>query len=185
MALHPLRYLLRLVPEREHFLPAIQAQLPELEIIRDTKRDAMHTFLCALEAAGPDAVVHLEDDITLTRQFRIKLETVVKLMAKPCVIQFFSLRTARPSCWMPGATFLMAQCFYMPAGYSQALLEYAPLWPLHSAEPTGLDLMTAHWLKSRGERYWLAMPSLVQHNEVRSVIAARRSSRRISPTFKP
>jgi hypothetical protein len=42
----------------------------------------------------------------------------------------------------------------------------------------------ADWLATRGERYWLHVPSLVQHRVVPSVINRRRSSRRQSVTFQ-
>ncbi len=61
-----MRYVLRLVPEREHWLPEMTAQIVGLEVARDVSRNAMETFLLAMLQADADAAVHLEDDIELT-----------------------------------------------------------------------------------------------------------------------
>lgn len=49
---------------------------------------------------------------------------------------------------------------------------------------SGLDLMVADWLKGRREKYWIHVPSLVQHRTLPSLIDSRRSTKRQSQTFE-
>lgn len=154
--------------------------------IVDQKRDAMDTFIRSLEAAGTGRVVHMEDDILLCKDFEVKINAAI-LEHPSSVIQFFSMRGAdltQGSRWEPGRTFLMNQCFYLPEGYSADLLEFAHGWTRYQEHPTGYDILMQDWLKSRKERYWLHVPSLVQHRDCKSEISPRRSSRRQSTTFE-
>lgn len=181
------RFILRLVPEREHYLPAVQAQIPQLEIVRDVTRNAMDTFLLALARTGADAAVHLEDDIELTSDFLGKIEPEIAERSGQ-IINFFSRLgedAEKGSRAMTGATFVYNLCFYLPPGYSEAIFEYYPRWPRRREHPTGYDYLIADWLKERRERYWLHVPSLVQHAESRSIINRSRSSHRQSATFRP
>jgi hypothetical protein len=180
------RFILKLVPEREQWLGEIAAQIPQLEIVRDQTRNAMDTFMLALLTAGDDAAVHLEDDIELTGDFLAKIEP--EIAQRPDrVIQFFSLRkndAELGSREMPARSYLMNQCVYLPAGYAGELFAYQPGWMRTHNDPNGCDLVVAHWLVERRERYWLHVPSLVQHRIARSVIDRRRSSKRQSPSFR-
>lgn len=181
-----MKYIIRLMPEREKFLPEIKEQIPNLIIVRDKTRNAMDTFLDALEAAGEDAAVHLEDDIILTNNFKKKIERVIA-DHKNEVVQFFSRRKKDlevGSRYEPGSSFIYGQCFYLPDGYSKMIREYYPSWERKEEHPTGLDYMVADFLKSRKERYFLHVPSLVDHRAVTSLIDSRRSRFRQSKTFK-
>jgi hypothetical protein len=182
-----MRYIVRAMREREQFLDPIRAELPALEVVWDRSRNSMETWLRAMDYARNDAAVHLEDDILPTRGLLTKLATAV--VAHPDhVIQFFSLRRSDRtlgSRWMAGNSFMMTQCFYLPPGYSGALHDYYPDWPNRHAHPDGIDTQLNNWLATRRERYWLHVPSLVQHRVERSLIDPRRSSRRQSPTFVP
>jgi hypothetical protein len=183
-----MRYIVRAMPEREQFLAPIRAELPALEVVWDRSRNAIETWLAALECAGNDAAIHLEDDILPTRGLLAKLDRAI-IEHPDHVIQFFSLRRADRqlgSRWMAGSSFLMLQCCHLPPGYSAELLAYYPHWPRRHTEPGGPDVHIKDWLVHRGgERYWLHVPSLVQHLAVRSLIDPRRSSHRQSPTFIP
>ena len=181
------RFVMRLVPEREHWLPETLEQIPHLEPVRDATRNPLETFLRVLLAIGNDAAVHLEDDVILTREFVPKIE--VAIAERPDVVQqFFSLRKAdkaRGSRWMAASSFLMAQCFYMPAGIATAIYDYYSSWPGRLVHKYGSDVVIRDLLVSRRERYWLHVPSLVQHRIARSAVDPRRSSRRQSPSFVP
>jgi hypothetical protein len=182
-----MRYIIRAIDEREHFLPEIIEQIPHLEIVHDLSRNAMDTFLRALMHANGDPAVHLEDDSKLTSDFLAKIEPAIAVRPDR-VVQFFSLRKGDEkagSRWMPGRSFLMGQCFYLPPGYARALGQYYVRWPRRREHPTGLDTMIADWLGDRQERYWLHVPSLVQHRDTPSAINPRRSSKRQSVTFRP
>jgi hypothetical protein len=182
-----MRYLVRVVREREHFLPDLTAGIPGLEIMRDFSRDAMTTFLYAMTASQNDPTVHLEDDIILTRDFTAKVEAEIDKNPGQ-VIQFFSIKRSDArlgSREMPGRSFIMTQCFYLPAGHAPAIHAYRPGWRRAVEHPTGFDLMVADFLGDRRERYWLHVPSLVQHRPIRSEINPRRPVGRQSETFLP
>jgi hypothetical protein len=184
------RFFLRLVPEREAWLPEMRKQIPQLEVVRDLTRDSNETFFLALMESEGEPAVHLEDDVQLTSDFLSKIEPVIA--AHPDhVVQFFSLRKNDAELgprWLAGRTFRMNQCFYLPAGYGDAIQAYYQRWPGrakgHHLKGGGYDVLMADWLATRGERYWLHVPSLVQHRVVPSVINRRRSSRRQSVTFQ-
>jgi len=179
------RIIVRAMPERAADVAYLRERLPDAEFCFDRTQNAKDTFLAALAMAGAEPCVHMEEDVILTRDFRAKLAAA--LAAHPDVlIQFFSMRKADltvGSRWEPGRTFMMNQCFYLPAGYSAALLAYAATWPGWATDPTGYDLLLAAWLQEHKLRYWLHVPSLVQHRVERSLINPRRSSRRQSLTF--
>lgn len=177
--------IIRACSERALFVDYLQRRLPEAVIVWDRRRDAMDTFLLALEAAGDGPALHMEDDVILTRDFAAKVEAVLAEHGdRP--VQFFSLprkRDVEGSRMEPGRTFCMGQCFYLPAGMSRKLLAYAPKWPRRDEHPTGLDLMVSDFLSAHRLRYWLHLPSLVQHRRLPSLIDPRRSKSRQSASF--
>jgi hypothetical protein len=178
---------MRSVPERARWLPELQAQIPELEVVPDLTRNPVDTFMRLLMEIGSDAAVHIEDDVQLTGDFLSKIEAAIA--ERPAVLQqFFSLRksdTELGSRWMPGRSYCMLQCTYLPPGYAEAIYDYYPLWPGRKIHRSSCDLLIAGLLAERRERYWLYVPSLVQHRRVRSVIDPRRSSARQSVSFVP
>jgi hypothetical protein len=162
------------------------AEATGAHIIWDVSRNAMTTFLTALGYVGDDAALHLEDDIELTAGFNDKAAAVLAEHPDD-VVQFFSNRAGDVtvgSRWEPGRSFMMNQCFYLPAGMSRDLLAYAPTWRRREEHPTGYDLMLADFLKDAGLLYWLHVPSLVQHMPWRSEINSRRSAVRASRTYE-
>ncbi len=184
------RFIMRLMPERAIWLPEIREQIPHLEVVHDLTRSAMETFLRALSEAGDEPHVMLEDDIQLTSDFLAKIESVI-VSHPENVIQFFSLRKTdleKGSRWMSGRTFLMNQCIYLPAGYAAQIYSFYPVWPIRMKPLVlhgGTDTLVQHWLTVRREKYWLHVPSLVQHRVAKSMIDPRRSSKRQSVTFVP
>lgn len=162
----------------------LQRHLPDAEFAMDRRRDGFDTLDLALEMAGDDPAVHLEEDILLTRGFRDKLEAEIARQPST-VIQFFSMRKAdltEGSRW--DNNYLMFQCTYMPEGYSREFREFAQHWHRqHPEHPGGMDLAFRDFLKARRERYWIVVPSLVDHREAKSILDPRRSSKRQSKTF--
>lgn len=178
---------LRGCQQRIEFVNELKSQIANLTVVMDNDNNAMHTFLRAMQTAGNEACVHLEDDIILTSDFESKLDAAIQ--AKPdSVIQFFSMRKDDllvGSRWDYGGKFMMCQCFYFPENYSAYLLDYYKVWPKRAAQPrSGYDLLVADFLKSRKEKYWIYIPNLVNHRKVRSVINTRRSMLRQSKTFE-
>lgn len=178
-----MRIIIRAVRERAEFIAYLQRELPSAEWCFDERRDAMDTFLRALNMAGDDPVVHMEEDVILCKGFLEKLER--EIAARPeNVVQFFSMRKADleiGSRW--DNNFLMGQCFYLPRGVSRAIYDFHTLWPGKTIHPTGLDNMVSDWLKSRKEKYWIHVPSLVDHRVTKSAINPKRSTKRQSLTF--
>ena len=79
---------------------------------------------------------------------------------------------------------MMNQCFYLPELYSKSIYEYYTTWDKKEEHPTGYDILIADFLKSRKEKYWIHVPSLVQHRKVKSIINSRRGNNRQSKTFE-
>lgn len=177
-----------MVPQREQNLEYLSRHIPNLEVVWDQTRNAMDTFLLACSEAGDDPVVRLEDDIVLTKDFVAKVTEVVEQHPET-LIQFFSMRKADltvGSRWENGASYLMNQCAYYPAGMSRRLIDFyhSPAWQAYTSEhPNGTDFMVQRMLQSEKQQYRLHCPSLVDHLVMKSVIDPRRSSKRQSKTF--
>lgn len=180
-----MKYILRTCSGREHYAEYISENLSEVIVLKDTKRDPMNNFFLALEAAGDDAAVHLEDDAILTEGFQSKVEAVISEMPDT-VIQFFSMRKADlevGSRYENGSSFLAAVCFYLPPKMSKGLRAYFPTWERLKEHPTGLDLTIADYLKKTKQRYYIHCPNLADHRVGKSAIDSKRSSKRVSKTF--
>ncbi len=148
--------------------------------------NAMQTFIASLMMSQDDDCLNLEDDIVLCDGF---LEDAKKEIAKhpSKVITFFTLKNVGETKEMPGSTFCMNQCVYMPKWFNQALLKYAATWLSSKkgrANPTAYDYMMGDLMQSLKETYVIHMPCLVQHMEMRSRINPRRSSKRQTKNFK-
>jgi len=180
-----LKILIRAVKDRKEYIEYLERNLPEAEFVFDETKNAMDTFLKALFVAGDSPCVHMEEDIMVTRNFLDKLRKAI--VERPNrVIQFFSMRKADieiGSRYDYGRNFLMNQCFYLPRGYSKLILDYYDLWERKLEHPTGCDIVVADFLKNKKEKYWIHVPSLVQHRQCKSLINPRRSAFRQSVTF--
>jgi hypothetical protein len=178
-------FVIRACAGREAFVEYLLKRLPQAVVVRDTTRNAMETFRAALAAVGDGPAVHMEDDVVLTRRFAEKVRAGIGHGAR--VVQFFSIRKSDLTLGTrmePGRTFLMGQCFYLPAGMSAEILDFSRDWRGLAKHPTGLDTMVGDFLKTRKLKYVLSVPSLVQHRNCKSAIDPRRSSSRQSPTFE-
>jgi len=178
------RIIIRTVQERGEYREYLSRHLPLAEFCFDTTRNAFDTFEAALRMAGDDAVIHMEDDAILTRDFLSKIEGYIK--GRPDkVLQFYSMRPTdivKGSRWE--STFSCNVCFYLPAGYSRRLAAFIPGWrKKHPEHPTGYDTAINEWLGLRREPHFIHCPSLVDHRQGKSIINPRRSSTRRSKTF--
>jgi hypothetical protein len=134
---------------------------------------------------GDGPAVVLEDDVILCRDWRSRVEAVIG-EHPDVVIQFYSNRAADltvGSRWEPGRTFLMNQCYYLPPDVALPLHAYTEHWAETSNTPTEYDRAMARWMSETKRRYWLHVPSLVQHLPWRSQIHPRRPRTRQSRTF--
>jgi hypothetical protein len=179
-----MRIIIRAVKERGEYIDYLKNYLPTAEWCFDEKKDAMHTFLKGMKMAGNDACIHMEEDIILTKNFLEKAKKVI--VQKPfTLIQFFSMRKADleiGSRW--DNTFMMNQCHYNPPNFSRYFLEYWEHWEDRVKEPYGYDTMMQSFLRKNKIKYWISVPSLVDHRIAKSMIDPRRSSKRQSLTFE-
>lgn len=168
---------------RNDFIRYLKDKLPDAEWCFDKNRSATDTFILACQMAGPDAVIHMEEDIILTKTFREKIEAVIT--QKPGhVIQFFSMRKAdltQGSRW--DTSFMMAQCFYMPSGLSMIAAKYIRKWLEKTNDHGAPDLAFEHMRREMGFKVWIHVPSLVEHRKAKSLLGPR-SSKRQSFTFQ-
>tara|TARA_R100001163_G_C5000330_1_gene149695 strand:+ start:214 stop:765 length:552 start_codon:yes stop_codon:yes gene_type:complete len=178
-----MRIIIRAVEERGHFIDYLKKHLPQAEWCFDEKRDAMHTFLKGMRMANDDPCIHMEEDIVLTKNFLQKATKVIS--QKPFhLIQFFSMRKDDIRVGSRFDTkFMMNQCHYNPPTYSRKIADFWEIWDKKIDDPVGYDLMMQDFLKSRKEKYWISVPSLVDHRVAKSIIDPRRSSKRQSLTF--
>jgi hypothetical protein len=178
-----MRFIVRAVPERTEYIEYLKLHLPQAEWCYDQKRNAMDTFLRAMQMAGDEPCVHMEEDILLTDDFVAKINSAIQKRPDE-VIQFFSMRQADLDIGSRyDRSFIMNQCFYLPATCSRQVLEFKDKWTDIAKHPTGTDLMVNDWLKSLKKPYWIYVPSLVEHRVGKSAIDTRRSSKRQSKTF--
>jgi GR25 family glycosyltransferase involved in LPS biosynthesis len=181
-----MKIILRAVKEREDYVNYLKKYIDNLIVIYDTENNAMKTFLAAMKYAGKEKSVHIEDDIILTKDFSKKLNDVIWWKPNE-VIQFFSMRKKDldiGSRYERGSTFMMNQCFYLPEFYPELIHDYYPSWRQKDIHPTGYDILIADFLKDKKEKYWLHVPSLVQHRQCKSIINPKRSAFRQSITFQ-
>lgn len=91
--------------------------------------------------------------------------------------------TAIGSRW--DSDFVNTQCFYVPPMTAPSIVGFYGSWPGPRdgrRRDACFDLGLADWLRAQGLRYWLHVPSLVQHRaDVRSAVGHARN--RISATF--
>lgn len=179
--------IVRTCPGREEYARYVTTLLPDALVSMDRAKNAMSNFIQSLKMAGEGAALQLEDDLELTTGFRAKVNSAINCNPGS-VIQFFSRKKDDLTVgtrWLTGATFMGALCFYLPPGYSSALVAYYPTWRRRVEHPSGTDLMVADFLKDRKERYLTIVPNLVEHLVGVSSIDSRRSSKRQSLTYVP
>lgn len=184
-----LRWIVKTCAGREHYLPYLRKHLPEDTefCFDDTAKGVVGNSIKALRLAGKNPAVIMEDDILLTRDFEAKARAVIE--ERPLsLIQFFSMRKAdltEGSRLEPGRSYLMNQCHYMPPGLGRMLADY--MEKRIDARPVnrgGSDSLYRDFLADHKIRYWLHVPSLVDHRVGPSAIdPSRGSTNRQSFTF--
>lgn len=164
----------------------IKKAIPDLMISLDVNHDAMGNFLNSMRMTA-NPCVHIEDDIELCDNFLEKVTSAVKRYPND-IINFFSMRKEDYSIgkphYMPGSRFMMNQCFYIPAGLGIQIALYYEEWERKTEHPTGYDILMADFMKKNKMRYLQWFPHLVNHQECKSLINPRRSSKRTDKNFK-
>lgn len=185
-----MKIIITAVKERKSYVDYLLKNLPFPIVLYDDNNEnipnnykAKANFLKALgETKGEKAII-MEDDILLTKDFFHK--AIIEINKKPNVlIQFFSMRKNDLEIGSRlDNNFLMNQCFYLPRGYGMEIIEFEKTRDKESEHFGASDILMRDFLKSRKEKYWIHVPSLVQHRIAKSVIDQRRSSKRQSLTF--
>ena len=177
-------YVIRAVESRRAFVEETLKQIPDAIVYYDEFGDAMKSYLhvCKNIIKGQPAVL-LEDDIVLTKDFKNKVEAVIR-EHPDTLINFFSLsKNYTEPHWKKGREYCMNQCEYFPEGFSLKVVEAYENWPKREEEPNAYDYLVGYaWGSSKPYLVWC--PSLVQHRQVKSIINPRRSSKRQSVTFE-
>ena len=181
-----MRYVVTAVASRIKGVKYLIEHIPELEVVWDRVQDPMETFLRASEHTGDDPVIRLEDDAILTVGFLEKASRVIE--AHPDnVAQFFSRSkydVSLGSRWKSGRSYLCNVGYYMPEGMMRRILEHywSDNWD-RGKHRNGTDTLIGHALGHMKHRYWVEVPSLVDHGHIKSAIDPRRSTKRQSTTF--
>ena len=89
---------------------------------------------------------------------------------------------------MNGSTYCGNVGFFIPKEMRLELIKYFnEVWSKSQCfkdNPTAMDYLVRDFLKDNKYKYWLVVPNLIQHQERKSVIDPRRSSKRQSLYFK-
>lgn len=188
------RIIIRAVPERSTDVEYLVKHIPNAEICWETYEcetnddNIWNTFLKALDMAGDDPCVQMEEDVILTEGFVDKLEKAVSERPDQ-IINFFSMRDLDLT---KGSRvdrqFMMAQCWYAPRFCCSYLKEFYPFWKHKRVQyPNAVDLMVHDFIHALKARYWIYCPSLVDHRSRLSFIDETRTERwgvRQSLTFE-
>jgi len=191
-----MKYIALTCSGREEMIQYLQNEIPNLVVSFDNFKDAgkfkstsFYNARKGWKLAGNEASVFLEDDIVLCDNFCSKIEAIIQERPNE-VIQFFSMRKKDISIgsrYESGTNFIMHQCYYLPSGMAQKVYEYSFEFEdaCNYGEHIGPnDMVTQYYLKKNKIKYWLHVPSLVDHRQCKSMIDPRRSSKRQSLTFK-
>lgn len=169
------------MPEREDMVEYVRLHVPHLEVVWEDGKGAWSTWSRALALGGADEHVHLEDDVTLCKDF---LERIEEFSGAPYLVQLFN-RSGTHTGARPGSTFVYTCGFYLPAKWGGALANYAVGWtrPYHkTGTPRNqYDYMLADFMAERKLSYLQPDPPLVQHTPLPSTL--KHHGDRSSPRF--
>lgn len=160
-------------------------------LVEDRAHSCVDTFMLALdrqiELGG--GAWHLEDDVELTSRWAFKARWVSQEKGRAIIQGFSRLKddAAKGSRWTRHQYYYNT-CVWLPESVAKPLREHFGVWYAENRdkETGGSDTAINEFLRANGLRYWLAVPSLVQHRAVPSSIGgAGRTPNRQSPTFVP
>lgn len=169
------------VPERRQNVQYLTQHIPNLEVLWDDKHEGNFIQWCKAAELVAGGGLIIEDDIVLTKNFVDKVDKAIAEKGS-YLIQFFSMRKDDilvGSRW--DNNFLMNQCAYYPPGLTPKILEYKTVFKNKGIAPS--DSMVCAAMKDMRQRYWIHVPSLVDHLMMPSTIDKRRSSKRQAKVF--
>ena len=173
-----MKIIVQAVRRREPTVRYLQRHIPGLEVAWDNSGSASRGYLQVLKSAGDQSVVTLEDDIILTKDFLSKLERAIA--QKPNDLIQFHSRTVddirKGSRYRNGRSFFNRQCLYLPAGFAATICKYGSTHPCFEpgSPAPSFDFVFQDFLRQELKRYWVSIPSLVDHLPDVSAIDPRR-----------
>lgn len=136
----------------------------------DTERKPIKSFIDQLKYISDEDAVFLEDDVILCKNFKDRVEEVIKQYPN-CIINFFDdpyryyLTETRP-----GIRFRQNQCTYYPKGIARQVAEkMEEIWPKYPKEKQ-YDFLQSYAMDELGMSYVSYRPCLVQHKHMESII---------------
>lgn len=161
---------------REEYVEAALKVIPDLQIV-ECWGVPMETFR---ESLVREAHWHLEDDIILPHDFLERCEKVVAEHGDTLIRGFSQKGKAG---YEPGSKFGWTQIVWFPEGWGTECSEFCKDWKEVLEQdpkkwgPTGYDYVIRDWLQESKRRYWMEVPSLVQHVEGSSMLGPRSRNR--------
>lgn len=175
-----MRVVMQAVRSRQPMVDYVREHIPQLEVVYDSGEGVWPTFWRSLDRGGDEAHIHLEDDVTLCRDFLTRAEEAIG--DGRTLVQFFSRMPLGPPLRRAGSSFSFTTAFFLPARYGTLLARYLPHWNRGPWPRRGqIDYMIADWMKMQRIGYWQVNPSIVQHTPLRSLLG--HPGVRMSDTF--
>lgn len=174
-----LRFIVQAIERRANVVAYLQKHIPQLEASWDSSGKCIGGYLQVLDRACEDPFVLLEDDILLTKDFLPKIQRVIA--QKPDqLIQFHSRCTKDQtvgSRYKSGREFYNHQCVYFPAGIAPQILRFSAqeIYRDFTSPRSFSDVLTQDFLHHHRLKYWVSIPSLVDHLPDVSSVNPRRS----------
>jgi hypothetical protein len=173
------RFIVQAIERRANVVAYLQTHIPQLEISWDASGKCIGGYLQVLSRAGADPFVLLEDDILITKNFLSKIQQAIS--QKPDQIIQFHSRCAKDqiigSRYKSGREFYNHQCVYFPAGIAPQILHFSEqeIYKDLTSARSFSDILTQDFLHQRRLKYWVSIPSLVDHLPDVSSVDPRRS----------
>lgn len=172
-----IKYFVRTTGERQ--LDPTLSQI-EYTLLIDKEHKPVKSFIEQLEIISDYDAVFLEDDVQLCRDFKQRIEDIIKVYPDR-VINFF---TAPTNYFMTreAQTFFFNQCTYYPKGLAKEIAR--EMRDIESKEPGKhqYDVLESMALKNMELKHIQYRPCLVQHLDFKSLVG-NRDNYRITPYF--
>lgn len=168
-----MRYRMQCGPiDRGHWR-AVKEQIPELELCQeneDTVRRADEKGIPKITMGFLDSLVyedhvHMEDDIILCKNFKDRLNAVIKEIGTEHVITFFTTKRYGEGGWMDGGKFMFNQCVFLPKNVAIGMDAFARnKWFKNKFDLRMIDVLVADYLRWSNREIYAVVPSLVRHD---------------------
>ena len=169
-----MKYYVRTTKER--ILDKTYSQI-DYELLIDFEHKPVESFIKQLETISEEDAVLLEDDLILCKDFKNKIEEVIRQYPNK-IINFFT----NPNKYFStreSDIFAYNQCTYYPKGIAkQIALEMKKIEEEEFPQKHQYDILEGKALKTLGITHLQYRPCLVQHIDNRSLIQKNNKKRR-------